>query len=70
LHEFGKAEKESKPALENLFGDVYCGGDELERPLREQKDELKRLIGKWGESDLWRKELERFEGGKKAVENW
>jgi 2-oxoisovalerate dehydrogenase E1 component alpha subunit len=67
--EFSKAEKSKKPALEEMFGDVY-GGDELERPLREQKMELKRLIGKWGHSELWKKDLEKFDGGKEAVSRW
>ena len=63
--EFNKAEKESKPPLEFMFGDVY-GGDELERPIREQRDELKRLVGKWGETNVWKKELDKFDGGKEA----
>lgn len=67
--EFSKAEKEKKPALEEMFGDVY-GGEELERPIREQKMELKRLIQKWGKSDLWKKDLDKFEGGAEAVDRW
>lgn len=67
--EFNKAEKSKKPALAEMFGDVY-GGEELERPLREQKQELKRLIQKWGKSDLWTNALEKFDGGKEAVDRW
>lgn len=70
MREFSKAEKESKPALEEMFGDVY-GGEELERPVQEQKQELKRLISKWGDaSEVWKKELARFKGGKEAVDSW
>ena len=65
MSEFNRAEKEAKPPLESMFGDVY-GGKELERPIREQRDELKRLIEKWGESGAWKKELEKFDGGKEA----
>ena len=63
--EFNKAEKHKKPPLKSMFGDVY-GGEELERPIREQRDELKRLVGKWGESKVWKKELEKFDGGKEG----
>ncbi|BGP12278.1 hypothetical protein JCM10213_000026 [Rhodosporidiobolus nylandii] len=78
LREFAKAEKEKKPALEHMFGDVFAKrqgeaaeeGGELERPQREQKAELKRLIEKWGETAAWKKELEKFEGGREAVLNW
>lgn len=65
MKEFSKSEKEKKPALDNMWGDVY-GGDELERPIREQRAELQRLVGKWGESTAWKKELEKFAGGKEA----
>ncbi|KAK4052229.1 hypothetical protein OIO90_004451 [Microbotryomycetes sp. JL221] len=71
LSEFSKAEKAKKPALVEMFKDVFAGGEELERPLREQKQELKRLIQKWGTSaDSWRKDLEKFKGGKTAVDSW
>lgn len=65
--EFNKAEKEAKPALDNMFADVF---DQLERPLREQKAELKRLIQKWGQTDSWKKDLEKFEGGRAAIDKW
>jgi 2-oxoisovalerate dehydrogenase E1 component alpha subunit len=72
LKEFSKAEKEKKPRLEELFGDVFAPREGeaaaegvLERPQREQKAELKRLIERWGESKAWKKELEKFEGGGK-----
>lgn len=76
LKEFSKAEKDKKPALEHMFGDVFAAREgpdevsELERPQREQKAELKRLIAKWGETTAWKKELEKFDGGKAAVEKW
>ena len=65
MTEFNRAEKESQPPLETMFGDVY-GGKELERPIREQRDELKRLIEKWGDNKVWAKELDKFDGGKEA----
>ncbi|GAA5981059.1 hypothetical protein JCM10908_003968 [Rhodotorula pacifica] len=80
LKEFSKAEKDKKPALGNMFGDVFAqrpmegegegGMGGLERPQREQKEELKRLIGKWGETEAWKKELDKFEGGREAVDRW
>ncbi|KWU41586.1 hypothetical protein RHOSPDRAFT_22708 [Rhodotorula sp. JG-1b] len=80
LKEFSKAEKDKKPKLEFMFGDVFAerpshadaegNGSGLERPQREQKEELKRLIGKWGETAAWKKELEKFEGGRAAVDKW
>lgn len=76
LKEFSKAEKDKKPPLGYMFGDVFAPrtGDgeasELERPQREQKEELKRLIEKWGETDGWKKELEKFDGGRAAVDKW
>lgn len=60
---FAKAEGEKKPPLDAMWGDVYAT---MERPQREQRDELKRLVGKWGETKGWKKELERFQGGKEA----
>jgi 2-oxoisovalerate dehydrogenase E1 component alpha subunit len=69
MREFSKAEKEKKPALDHMWGDVY-GGSELERPIREQRSELKRLIMKYGETKGWKKQLEVFEGGKEAVSKW
>lgn len=84
LIEFSKAEKEKKPRLEEMFGDVFAeiprhvqgergsggGGGGLERPQTEQKMELKRLIEKWGETPEWKKELEKFDGGRDAVLKW
>ncbi|GAA6061997.1 hypothetical protein JCM10212_004275 [Sporobolomyces blumeae] len=79
LKEFSKAEKEKKPKLEMMFGDVYAplpaghergNGTEYERPQREQRDELKRLVEKWGETNEWKKELDKFEGGREAVLKW
>ncbi|GAA5899333.1 thiamine pyrophosphate-dependent dehydrogenase E1 component subunit alpha [Sporobolomyces salmoneus] len=83
LKEFSKAEKEKKPRLEEMFKDVFApipesvreergqgGSAGLERPQREQMLELKRLVEKWGETDDWKKELERFNGGRDAVLKW
>lgn len=79
LKEFSKAEKDKKPRLESMFGDVFAerpaetgsgasGG--LERPQREQKAELKRLIQKWGGTAGWKHELDKFDGGRAAVDQW
>ncbi|GAA5883603.1 hypothetical protein JCM3774_002108 [Rhodotorula dairenensis] len=86
LKEFSKAEKDKKPRLESMFGDVFAqrpaqeeeglskagagAGAGLERPQREQKAELKRLIQKWGGTSGWKKELEKFDGGRAAVDQW
>lgn len=80
LREFSKAEKDKKPALAEMFGDVFARVPEgaeregarggLERPQREQKEELKRLIEKWGDTPGWKKELAKFDGGKEAVSKW
>lgn len=73
MKQFSKSEKENKPKLMEMFGGVFGDtgegeGDKegLERPLREQKVELQRLVRKWGGSKLWKKELEKFEGGKEG----
>ena len=63
IKEFNLAEKESKPELSSMFEDVFAGGAELERPLREQKEELQRLVRKYGSTTAWKKRLEKFEGG-------
>lgn len=78
LREFSKAEKEKKPKLEEMFGDVFASkpreegvhGGELERPQREQKGELKRLVEKWGQTREWKNELDKFDGGRDAVLKW
>jgi len=69
--------------LEAMFGDVFApipeqveqergmgGKGGLERPQREQKEELRRLVEKWGETDGWKKELDKFDGGRDAVLKW
>ncbi|SCV67984.1 BQ2448_105 [Microbotryum intermedium] len=72
LKAYAQADKEKKPAWEEMFGGVYGDMEDggLERHLKEQKMEVKRLIGKWGESDMWKKDLERHEGGIEAVKKW
>lgn len=83
LKEFSKAERDKKPRLEEMFGDVFAriprsvredvgeeDGGGLERPQREQKMELKRLVEKWGETKEWKKELDRYDGGREAVLKW
>ncbi|GAA5836215.1 hypothetical protein JCM11251_007396 [Rhodosporidiobolus azoricus] len=75
LAAFSKAEKEKKPPLlHGMFGDVFAplegqeGGETLERPQREQRDEMRRLVEKWGgKHEGWKKELEKFAGGREAV---
>ena len=73
LAAFKAAEKEKKPRLEEMFGDVYAAtgeGDGLERPQREQRAEVGRLVRKWGKVGDWEDELARFEGGKGEVDKW
>ena len=73
MKEFQVAEKAKKPPLETMFRDVFADGPqgELERPLREQRQELKRLIDKWGSSaESWKADLQKFKGGKEAVDKW
>ncbi|GAA5964636.1 hypothetical protein JCM21900_005002, partial [Sporobolomyces salmonicolor] len=78
LREFQKAEKERKPPLEAMFADVFARVDEgeagdrtgLERPQREQREELRRLVEKWGDTEAWKRELEKFQGGREAVLKW
>ncbi|KDE06880.1 hypothetical protein MVLG_02768 [Microbotryum lychnidis-dioicae p1A1 Lamole] len=72
LRAYAGADKEKKPAWEEMFGGVYGDREDggLERHLKEQKMEVKRLIGKWGESDMWKKDLERHDGGIEAVKKW
>ncbi|KAG8879602.1 hypothetical protein FRB98_005600 [Tulasnella sp. 332] len=58
LAAFQGAEKLPKPSLENLFEDVY---DTLPWNLVEQRDELKKLLGKYGEIwEPWRTERAKF----------
>jgi 2-oxoisovalerate dehydrogenase E1 component alpha subunit len=60
--EFNRAEKEKRPPLSEMFGDVWANE---ERPIREQREELKRLVRTWGEaSESWKKELSKFDGGR------
>ncbi|KAM0745700.1 Dehydrogenase, E1 component [Meredithblackwellia eburnea MCA 4105] len=63
LRAYKLAENEKRPGLEFMMTDVYEG---MERPLLEQREELKRLVKKWGETKVWKKELEKYEGGKEA----
>jgi 2-oxoisovalerate dehydrogenase E1 component alpha subunit len=62
LAAFQKAENAKKPTLDSMWEDTFA---ELERPQREQRDELRRLVKKWGPS-AWKKDLEKFEGGAEA----
>lgn len=63
---FVKAERDKQPGLECLFTDVY---QEMERPQREQKEELKRLVRKWGQTKVWKAALDKFDGGKEGFLN-
>lgn len=59
---FQRAEKELKPPLSGMFEDVYA--TENERPVREQKEEVRRLITKYGEAaESWKTALAKHEGG-------
>lgn len=77
---FQSAEKLKKPQLDNLFNDVYdeLPWNLVSRVLPkmaltmltrrwlqiEQRDELKRLLGKYGEAwEPWRNERSKFKSG-------
>jgi 2-oxoisovalerate dehydrogenase E1 component alpha subunit len=48
LKSFNEGEKRPKPAVQNLFEDVYAGGEEgIPWNLMEQRDDLKRLLKKY-----------------------
>lgn len=76
LAAFKLAERELKPRMSEMFGDVYApvegaeGEAGLERPQREQRAEVGRLVRKWGRVKGWEEELGRFEGGRGDVEGW
>lgn len=60
LHAFARAEREKKPAIENLFLDTY------EKPsgdLLEQMAELKQIIEKYPDEY----DLENFDRGKEGL---
>ncbi|KAI0769821.1 branched-chain alpha-keto acid dehydrogenase E1-alpha subunit [Fomes fomentarius] len=58
---YKKAEKLQRPALSEMFEDVYGG----EQPwnLKDQREELKGLLKKYGNSwEPWKEELKKFKG--------
>ncbi|KAG8898073.1 hypothetical protein FRB99_007679 [Tulasnella sp. 403] len=64
---FQQAEKLKKPPLDNLFNDVY---DKLPWNLVEQRNELKRLMGKYGETWApWKAERAKFKNAGKEFES-
>ncbi|KAG8969999.1 hypothetical protein FRC03_012452 [Tulasnella sp. 419] len=66
LSAFQKAEKLPKPRLDNLFLDVY---DKMPWNLIEQRDELKRLLNKYGSTwEPWKSERAKFQGAGKEFE--
>lgn len=63
-----RAEGLKKPPVQEMFNDVYAGEEPWN--IKEQREELKRLLGKYGEAyEPWRAELRKHEGeGKDLVE--
>ncbi|KAH7105414.1 branched-chain alpha-keto acid dehydrogenase E1-alpha subunit [Auriculariales sp. MPI-PUGE-AT-0066] len=63
LSAFKAAEKLKRHRLEEMFGDVY-GDTEMPWNLKEQKEELARLLQKYGSAwEPWQKELQKYENG-------
>ncbi|KAI9056061.1 hypothetical protein LZ554_000992 [Drepanopeziza brunnea f. sp. 'monogermtubi'] len=60
LKAFAKAEKEKKPAMRNMFEDVY---EELTPEIREQMKELKSVIERYPDEY----DVSEFEGGKESL---
>lgn len=58
---FSQAEKEKKPALDLMWHDTF---HDMERPQREQRQELRRLVTKWGA--VWKDDLDKLQGGSEA----
>ncbi|UZJ54335.1 hypothetical protein CBS101457_003655 [Exobasidium rhododendri] len=52
------AEKKKRPKLSSIFEDTY---KEIPENLKQQRSELARLLQKYGDSDLWKKELSKYE---------
>lgn len=66
LKAFKRAESMGRCELSEVFSDVY-GGEEPWN-LKEQREELARLLKKYGESwDPWRQELSKFKNGGKEL---
>ncbi|PAV16897.1 branched-chain alpha-keto acid dehydrogenase E1-alpha subunit [Pyrrhoderma noxium] len=58
---FRRAESKKRPALEELFTDIYAGSEPWN--IKEQRDELAALVRKYGGVwDPWKKELTKFKG--------
>ncbi|EJD53501.1 branched-chain alpha-keto acid dehydrogenase E1-alpha subunit [Auricularia subglabra TFB-10046 SS5] len=68
LSAFKRAEKIKRHPLPELFGDIYAGEEPWN--IKEQKEELKRLLKKYGKDwEPWKNELAKFEnGGKEFTE--
>lgn len=68
LAAFKRAEKIKRHPLPELFGDVYAGEEPWN--IKEQKEELKRLLKKYGKDwEPWKNELAKFENnGKEFTE--
>jgi 2-oxoisovalerate dehydrogenase E1 component alpha subunit len=74
LEALKRGEAKSKPPLKELFTDVYAtdksGDDGMPWHLKEQRDELKRLIQKYGDKwDGYKTALEKFKGKGEEFKN-
>lgn len=52
----GQAEKKLKPSLSSMFENIY---EEIPPHLQDQRAELARLVGMYGKSEGWAKELKK-----------
>ncbi|KZW03819.1 branched-chain alpha-keto acid dehydrogenase E1-alpha subunit [Exidia glandulosa HHB12029] len=68
LTAFKRAEKLKRFPLETMFGDIYAGEEPWN--IKEQKEELARLLKKYGNTwEPWKNELQKFENnGKEFTE--
>ena len=66
LTAFKRAEGLKRFELKTLFSDVYGGEEPVH--LKEQREELSRLLKKYGDSwEPWKKELGKFRGAGKEL---
>ena len=60
LHAISEAEKEKKPALREMFTDIY---EELTQEQKEQMEQLRRIVDKYPEEY----DVEQFQGGRDGL---
>lgn len=66
LAAFRRAESKKRPALEELFNDIYAGSEPWN--IKEQREELAALLRKYGEAwEPWKKEMAKFKDSGKML---